>query len=201
MTVWGHPSGYRIGAATVTADGAQGTVSSLVVDPATRRVTHLAVEPEHRHHQSKLVPIAMATAEPGGDVRIGYDRDGFDRLDQLEQLDIIDVGPSEPYGLYGPYSYDGFGGVGGGRLALWTDRQPDGEAALRHDTPVCVGGDTVGHVDGLLTGADGRIVAVLVTSGHVWSRRTVAIPVDAVTAVSADGLTIADRWDHVRRTS
>lgn len=203
MTVSSHLSGYRIGAATVTTDGERGTVCALVVDPATRTVTHLAVEPRHRHHQARLVPTAIATAEPGGDVRLACDRDGFDRLDDLEQLDTIDVGPYEPYGLYGPYVYDGIGGITGGmhQLAVWTDRVPDGKAALRHDTPVHAGAGTVGHVDGLLVGADGRITAILVASAHLWSRRTIAVPVDAVTGLAAGGLTIADTWDQVRRRS
>lgn len=203
MTLSTHPSGYRVGAATATTDGAHGTVCALIVDPATRTVTHLAVEPRHRHHRARLVPTEMATAEPGGDVRIACDADGFDQLDELEHLDIIDLGPYEPYGLYGPYVYGGVGGVAGGsqQLAVWTDRPPDGEAALRHGTPVQAGDDTVGHLDGLLAGPDGRITAVLVASGHLWARRTVAVPVDAVTGVGAEGLTIAGSWEQLGRRS
>ena len=203
MTFSTHSSGYRVGAATVTTDGEPGTLCALVVDPATRTVTHLAVEPRHRHHRARLVPTAIATAEPAGDVRIACDGEGFERLDEFEQLDVIDLGPYEPYGLYGPYVYDGIGGVAGGlhQLAMWTDRAPDGEAALRHGTAVYVGDDAVGHVDGLLAGPDGRITAVLVVSGHLWARRTVAVPVDAVTEIGAYGLTIAGSWDQLRRRS
>lgn len=203
MTVLTHASGYRLGAPAVTTDGEPGTVSALVVDPATRRVTHLAVEPRHRHHRARLVPTALAAAEPGGDVRLACDRHGLDRYEELEQLDLIDVGPYEPYGLYGPFGYDAMGGVAGGwhPLAVWVDRPPDGEAALRHGTPVYVGADPVGHVDGLLAGADGRITAVLVAGGHLWSRRTVAVPVDAVTRFAASGLAVAGSWDQLRRTS
>jgi hypothetical protein len=203
MTFSTHPSGYRVGAATVTTDGKPGTVCALVVDPATRTVTHLAVEPKHRHHRARLVPTGMATAEPGGDVRLACDLDGFDQLGGCEQLDIVELGPHEACGLYGPYAYDGFGGGAGGmqQRAVWTDQPPDGEAALRHGTPVQAGDNTVGHLDGLLAGADGRITAVLVASGHLWSRRTVAVPVEAVTGVGADGLKIADTWDQLRRRS
>jgi hypothetical protein len=206
MNVMTHPSGYRIGAATVTTDGEPGTVCALVVDPDTRKVTHLAVEPRHGHHRAKLVPTEIATVEPAGDVQIACDRDGFVHLDDLEQLDIIDAGPYAPYGgygLYGPYGYDGLSAVGGGshQVAVWTDRPPGGEAALRHGTPVRTDDHTVGHLDGLLTAADGRVTAILVASGHPWSRRTIAVPVDAVTRLDADWLTIAGNWDQVRRRS
>ena len=101
MNVMTHPNGYRIGAATVTTDGEPGTVCALVIDPDTRKVTHLAVEHGHRHHRAKLVPTEIATAEPGGDVQIACDQDGFVHLDDLEQLEIIDAGPYAPFGLRG----------------------------------------------------------------------------------------------------
>jgi hypothetical protein len=207
MAMVTHASGYRIGAATVTTDGEPGTVCALVVDPTTRTVTHLAVEPRHRHHRARLVPTEIATAEPGGDVRVACDRDRFDRLDELERLDIVDLGPYGPYGphgFYGPYGTYGYDDeVAGGmrRVAVWRDRPPEGETALRHGTPVYAGGDTVGHLDGLLASADGHITAILVASGHPWSRRTVAVPVDAVSGVDAGGLTIAATWHQLRRRS
>jgi sporulation protein YlmC with PRC-barrel domain len=200
MTNPTHPNGYRIGAATATTDGEAGTVGAIVVDPLTRAVTHLAVDPKHRHHRARLVPIGIATAEPDGDVRIACDRIGFEQLPELEQLEIIDAGL---YGRYDLHGYDGLGlglGTGGSQhVAVWTDQPPEGEAALRRDTAVNIGLERVGHVEGLLTGPDGRISAVLVASGHAWKRRTIAVPVDAVTAVDAGAIAIADTWDQLGR--
>jgi len=59
-----------IGAAAVTSDGFAGEVTSLVVDPRARTVTHLVVEPGREHGTglglARLVPLdnADATAEP-----------------------------------------------------------------------------------------------------------------------------------------
>jgi hypothetical protein len=183
-----HSSGYRIGAATTTTDGEPGTVCALVVDPRTRTVTHLGVDPEHEHHQARLVPIAMATAEPTGDVRLAYSFAAFSRLDELEELDVVDIGSSRLVGAWGN-SIDGVEHV-----SVWNDRPPEGEAALRLATPVHVGDDTLGHVCGLIVGPDEHITAVLVAGGHLWSRRTIAVPVDAVTQVEPDSVTIADSW-------
>jgi hypothetical protein len=198
MTNPTHPSGYRIGATTATTDGEAGTVGALVVDPRTRAVTHLAVDPKHRHHRARLVPIEMATAEPGGDVRIACDGMGFEQLPELEHLDVIDA---RLYGDYDFYGYDGLGlGAGWSHIvALWTDQPPEGEAALRRETAVDIGVERVGHVEGLLTGPDGTITAVLVGTGHAWKRRTIAVPVDAVTGVDAGRIAIAGRWDQLGR--
>jgi sporulation protein YlmC with PRC-barrel domain len=187
-----HSSGYRIGAATTTTDGKPGTVRALVVDPGTRNLTHLAVDPSHHHHQARLVPVAMASAEPTGEVRLAYSLEAFSRLDELEELDVIDIGSSRLYGVGG-----GGNSINGiEHVSVWNDCPPEGEAALRLGTPVQVGDDTVGHVDGLIVGRDEHIAAVLVTSGHLWSRRTIAVPVDAVTQVEAGRVTIAGTWDQ-----
>jgi hypothetical protein len=132
----------------------------------------------------------MATAEPSGDVQLAYSYERFCRLDELDELDVVDIGSSWR--------------CGAGRLRnsindveqgwAWTDRKPDDEAALRSGTPVRVGGAIVGHVDGLIAGFDEHITAVLVACGHFWSRRTIAVPVDALTSVDSTGVTIADRW-------
>jgi hypothetical protein len=139
----------------------------------------------------------MATAEPTGEVLLAYSLAAFSRLDELEEADVIDIGSSPLYGI-GGWS-NSIGGVE--YVSVWNDRPPEGEAALRLGTPVEVGDETVGHVDGLIVGPDEHVTAVLVVSGHLWSRRTIAVPVDAVTQVESGRVTIADRWDHTWRAS
>jgi len=192
-----HASDYQIGAETTTTDGKHGTVGALVVDPHTRTVTHLAVTPPHQRHGARLVPVAMATVEPTGAVKLAYSDKHLGELDQLEELDIVDIGSTRLY-------------VAGGRgtpingvehVSAWTDHPPKGEAALRTGTPVQVGDDNVGHVAGLMAAGDDHITAVLVASGHLWSRRTIAVPVDALMRVDSTGVTIADTWGTADRTS
>jgi hypothetical protein len=192
-----HASGYRIGAATTTTDGTRGTVRALVVDPHTRTVTHLAVSLPHQEHHARLVPIAMASAEPTGDVNLAYDMQRFRGLAELEELDVVDIGSARLY------AGEGRGGSIDGveHMSVWTDCPPDGETALRVGTPVLVGDDTVGHVDGLIAGLDDHITAVLVASGHLWSRRTIAVPVDALTGVDSTGVSVAATWGLGRRAS
>ena len=192
-----HASGYCIGAAATTIDGNRGTVCALVVDPRMRTVTYVAVAPPHQHHRARLVPVAMASAEPTGDVKLAYSYERLSQLDQLEELDVIDIRAPRLYGA-GFWS-NSINGVE--QLSVWTDRPPEGEAALRGGTPVHVGDDTVGHVEGLMTGLDDRITAVLVASGHLWRRRTTAVPVDALTRVDSTGITIAATWGHEQRVA
>ena len=53
---------FRIGADASCTDGACGQVSRIIVNPVTREVTHLAVDPKHRHGPGRLVPVDLVDA-------------------------------------------------------------------------------------------------------------------------------------------
>jgi hypothetical protein len=56
---------FRIGADASCADGARGQVSRIIVNPVTREVTHLAVDPGHRHGRGRLVPVDLVDTTTG----------------------------------------------------------------------------------------------------------------------------------------
>ena len=56
---------FRIGADASCTDGACGQVSRIIVNPATREVTHLAVDPRHRQGPGRLVPVDLVDATTG----------------------------------------------------------------------------------------------------------------------------------------
>ncbi len=56
---------FWIGADTSCTDGTCGQVSRIIVNPVTREVTHLAVDPKHRHGPGRLVPVDLVDATTG----------------------------------------------------------------------------------------------------------------------------------------
>src|SRR6516225_11813865 len=56
---------FRIGADASCTDGACGQVSRIIVNPVTREVTHLAVDPKYRHGQGRLVPVDLVDTTTG----------------------------------------------------------------------------------------------------------------------------------------
>jgi hypothetical protein len=56
---------FKIGAYASCTDGACGQVSRIIVNPVTREVTHLAVDPKHRHGPGRLVPVDLVDATTG----------------------------------------------------------------------------------------------------------------------------------------
>ena len=55
---------FTIGAGVSCSDGACGKVTRVVVDPLTRTVTHLVVEPKHRLDAGRLSRSAWPTPRP-----------------------------------------------------------------------------------------------------------------------------------------
>jgi len=191
-----------IGAATACSDGLPGELKSLVVDPGTRAVTHLVVEPEREHGTgrglARLVQFdhVDASAEP---IMLRYTEAEFKDLDPAEET-LAEFVPG-----YGPPVQ--LLPTGEGWRAA-SDPVADGEAIAQiremetiplvpetdAGTPeVEEGGDdqvratdgAVGHFHGLRVDADtGKVLQVLVKR-HPWGHAELAIPIGNVSGFSA----------------
>jgi hypothetical protein len=73
-----------IGADVSGTDGACGKVIRVVLDPVARVVTHLVVEPEHRHGPGRLVPLGLVDATTG-QIRLRCTMAEFENLEPAEE--------------------------------------------------------------------------------------------------------------------
>src|SRR5512142_2488822 len=86
---------FRIGADASCTDGACGQVSRIIVNPATREVTHLAVDPKHRHGTGRLVPVDLVDATTG-QIRLRCTLAEFQTLRPAEETEgVPDLDPTE----------------------------------------------------------------------------------------------------------
>src|SRR3954454_607536 len=80
-----------LGCSVRCADTAFGELADVIVDPISRRVTHLVVEP-HRHHEgARLVPIDRVRAADDGLV-LDYSRADVEALEPLAESAYIRAG-------------------------------------------------------------------------------------------------------------
>jgi sporulation protein YlmC with PRC-barrel domain len=201
----------ELGSPVRLADGTEGALSDVVVDPVAGRVTHLVVLLGEREDTARLVPVAMAS----GDAVIGLTcaRPEFDALEHVREVAFLrldeapqddpdwQVGIERPLGL--PYypAADGFDGVGTMPLetqgSIAYDRIPKDTVEIRRASRVtsCDGHD-LGHVDGFVVEGD-HITHVVLERGHLWSRREVTIPVTAVAEVRTDAVVLSLTRDAV----
>src|SRR4249920_2826642 len=85
---------FRIGADATCTDGACGQVSRIIVNPAAREVTHLVVDPKHRHGPGRLVPVDLVDATTGP-IRLLCSRAEFQTLRPAQQTESVrDLDPT-----------------------------------------------------------------------------------------------------------
>jgi hypothetical protein len=65
-------------------DGACGKVIRVVVDPVARAVTHLVVEPAHRHGLGRLVPLGLVDVTTTAEARLRCTLAEFEKLGTAE---------------------------------------------------------------------------------------------------------------------
>ena len=63
-----------LGCAVHCSDGAFGEIADVVIDPTTRRVTHLVVQPHGRLESALLVPVERVRPGATGESGITLDR-------------------------------------------------------------------------------------------------------------------------------
>jgi sporulation protein YlmC with PRC-barrel domain len=179
---------FTIGAAAVCSDGPCGAVSRVVVDPVARELTHLVIEPEHRSGLGRLVPLDKVEAE-AGDVRLHYTLAEFENLPSAEEIDFLPGGSGyHAYAAHEAYYWPYFGleGEADPNLALASavetrDALPPGEVGVRRGEAVHASDGEIGKVEGLVVdSAQGHVTHVLLQEGHLWGRKQVAIPINAV---------------------
>jgi hypothetical protein len=193
-----------IGNDALCSDGYRGEVRAVVIDPAARTVTHIAVEPHGRRGLARLVPLDLVDAA-SGQIRLRCTEAEFMNLDAAEEtLAEFALGQPVPVQLLPP----GWRGTGepsadGGSILRIDEKEtidvvPPGEVEEHGGDHVhATDGDT-GQVRGFrIDPGTGALTHVLLREGHAWGRRDVAIPFDTVVGLD-DGIRLSITREQVR---
>jgi hypothetical protein len=214
MTAQRPPLRLDVGTAIHCSDGALGELADIVIDPTTRRVTHIVVKPHHTYQTARLVPIALIRRGRAAPIVIDCSLEEAGRLEHAEEMAYLrlgefpvddpqwDIQVTEMLAL--PY-YEGIdlpsSGITtyGQGVDVHYDRVPKGEVEIgRHSAVASCDAHHLGHVDGLLT--DGEHAShIVLERGHLWGKREIAIPIGAVDRVDSDGVVLAISKDDVEQ--
>ncbi len=187
-----------------------GKLVDVVIDPTSRRVTHLVVEPGRDPWLARLVPVELAegNADADGAVALRATAEEVRRLPPVHEISYLrldgfpvddpdwDVGIEEVMALphYTEYDLE----PQPDDYAVTYDRIPKREVEIRRASAVdSAGGHRLGHVDGFLVDGEELITHLVLEQGHPWERREVAIPIGAVARVETDAVTLRLRKDEV----
>ena len=199
---------FRLGADVRCSDKECGKLSSLVISPGDDVVTHLVVEAAPEEIPARLVPFDLVDdAEPSGragsQIRLRCTVTEFEWLDPAEaaysypQDDGNQVRPATSEASWPQYAPPGLmGGPGlppdrgegqASTVDIVQDRLPGEDEVALGQHAHAKDGD-IGHVEGIVVAVDtGRVIYVLVRTGHLWSRKAVLVPRSGVATVGADG--------------
>jgi sporulation protein YlmC with PRC-barrel domain len=189
---------YTIGSGVRCADGECGSVKRVVIDPVARQVTHLVVDPG-RGAADRLVPTALVDAEAEG-IKLTCGLDAFEGMERAEEGQFLPGGDDDDFGyepaqtLLWPYFGPGLALAGPLNAAALAgsagrpetrERVPAGEVQIRRGEPVEATDGQGGRVHGLLVAHDQTVTHVLLNEGHLWGKKTIAVPIADVERVGA----------------
>jgi uncharacterized protein YrrD len=192
----------HLGAHVRCSDERLGTLADVVIEPGSRRLTHVVVDTEDA--QARLVPVELLGANDGKakEITLTCTKEELLALDPIRRFSYLqfddvptaeggaDVGVEEAVVLP---SY-GAAELGATEIdpavGITYDQIPHGEAELRDSSPVVTAdGHDAGHVDGFLL-SDGRLTHLVVEHGGLWSASAVTVPIDDVATIATDRVTL-----------
>lgn len=193
-----------LGCSVHCADASFGELADVIVDPISRRVTHVVVAPHGQREGARLVPIDRVRPGDEGLV-LSYSVADVETLEPLHESAFLrageriaddpdwDVGTEDVLAL--PI-YQDPAGMGtmidpDPHVMVNYHRIPKHEVEIRRSSAVfSTDGHHLGHVEGFLIGS-GETADIVLERGHLWGRREVVIPASAVERVQTDSITLS----------
>jgi len=198
----------ELGGSVRCADDLLGELADVVIDPTTKRVTHLVVQPHHDIAPARLVPIELAQEAEGHEISLRCTVEEVRQLAPVHEFAYLrlgefpvddpdwDVGVQELLAM--PYYEPGVDPMSYGTDAgIIYDRVPKGEVEIRRSSAVTSSdGHHLGHIDGFLVDGE-QITHIVFERGHLWGRRDLTVPIGAVKKVETDAVTLSLSKDEV----
>jgi uncharacterized protein YrrD len=202
-----------LGTTVRCSDGAVRELADIVVDGPGRRVTHLVVQPKRQHEEARLVSLELVGEDANGGVSLFCTAETLDGLERVREYaylpagqqpeenpqwdvgveDVLVVPSVEPLDMAEP-EFDP-------NVNLMYDRVPKGEVELRVTSSVYSKDEhRLGSVNGVVVGEDGVITMLTLQRGHLWWRREMSVPVDAIASLENDVVTLAVDKSELKRS-
>jgi len=206
-SVGGEKMKLELGTSIRCADGATRELVDVVIDSSSSRVTHLVIRPAQHAEDARLVPISLASRAEDGESEISLNCGAADleRFDPVHKFEILRAGerpnedPKWDVGVedivvapnYAPTAFGDYGGSLDSDVTISYDRVPKGEIELRHASSVySADGHHLGSVDAVVVDDGDRLTHLLLERGHLWWKREIELPADAIAKFQSDMLTL-----------
>jgi uncharacterized protein YrrD len=203
-----------LGSTVRCSDGAVRELGDIVVDGPGKRVTHLVVQPKRQHEEARLVPLELVGEDANGGVSLFCTAETLDGLERVREYAYLppgqqpeensqwDVGVEDVLVVPGIEPLDMAEPELDPNVSLMYDRVPKGDVELRETSSVYSKDEHhVGSVNGVVVGEDGAITMLALQRGHLWWRRELSVPVDAIASLENDVVTLAVEKSELKQVS
>jgi sporulation protein YlmC with PRC-barrel domain len=174
-----------INAEVYCADGLCGRSTYAVLNPITKRITHLVVKGYNFPHTEFLVPVELVIESTPREIHLDCTRAELTRMDPFIETEFVrseipqfTMGPCMMRPYYVPETQI---------FTLEHEQIPPGELAVHRGAEVKATDGHVGRVDGFLVDPKSEHITHLVLrEGHLWGRKDVTIPVSQIDHIEED---------------
>jgi len=188
---------FKEGVAVYTPDGRHvGKVDYVVVDPASRRVTHIVIRQGHLLPEDKVIGVEQLSTATEERIVLNADPENLPPFEESHYVPL-DESTSQQWGVgLVPLLWGGWRAGGGTFLDMMEHTQrniPEGDVAVAEGARVeDSNGEHIGRVHELVTDPkSGRITYLVIEAGHLWGKHTKAIPVNWVAAFGEGQVSLA----------
>ena len=168
-------------------DGPGGRSTYVVLNPVTRRLTHIVVKQDSFPRLERLVPVGMVAETTPDQIHLSCSKQELHSLEPFVETEF--VSGEFPHAAYELDEY-----------RLWPyvlpednvvpvehERVPPGELAVRRGSHVRAMDGDVGRVDEFLVDRETEHITHLVLrEGHLWGQKDVLIPVSEIGQIDED---------------
>jgi sporulation protein YlmC with PRC-barrel domain len=191
---------FREGAGVFGPDGKHlGALDRVVIDPRTRKVTHLVIHRGHLFGEDRVAPVERVSVAEADSVIIDADPAGLPLFEEKhyvpldkDSLQHMRLSYESPYLWYG--SLRGTPHLPFTTKAPAAERHiPEGEVAVAKGAIVLTPhGEHAGTIDEIITDpGSGVITHIVIRSGHLRERRRLEVPVGWIARFEDDAVHLA----------
>jgi sporulation protein YlmC with PRC-barrel domain len=159
------------------SDGPVGTLTNIIVNPATETITHLVVSEHGLIGSKRLLSEALVKESTHDTVFLSISKREFQEQEEFVQTEFL---PSDvPAFMSDEYL--------AWPMQEWVppilqhEAVPPGEFSVRRNAKVYASDGHVGRVDEFLVEKkSGHITHLVLREGHLWGKKDVSVPVDQI---------------------
>ena len=210
-----------VGSKVICTDDPWGIVTSVIVDPESHNLTHIAVvEKSILHGEERLIPVERVIKTTRDEVYLDCTTEAISQMEPFTRTHYLEVDRGvEGYGYVQPYITDHAGLMMTPELnyvQIQDQLVPEGKVVIQRGMQVEALDGPVGQVgEMLIDGPSKQITHFLLMKGHGWGKKEVAIAVSMIDRIEGNtihlkiektkidelpSLPIKRAWDEVHAT-